>query len=279
MVKNILATVDGSIYSRAVLQQVMQLALKYDAMVRFLSIVDVRIFEWSVSVGADGFMPMMPATAAYQKEAQKVLEEKAEEVLKTCAREAGQAGIRYVTRKISGSPVEVICEQARMADLIIMGRRGEYARWGHKLMGATLDGTVRQANKPVFVQPQQYRPIEKMLLAYDRSPQASHGLQIAADLAARLQCPLVILAVDEDHNSGQRTIDEALQYLQAYELETSAKILGGKAGNAILQACESEEADLVIMGVHGHARLWEALLGCTAEEVLRRIDLPLLLVR
>ena len=277
--KNILATVDGSLYSSAVLQQVLRLALTYDALVRFLSIVDVRIFEWSISVGADGFMPMMPATTAYQKEAQKVLEEKAEEVLKTCAREAEQSGVRYVTDKISGSPVEVICEQARMADLIVMGRRGEYARWGHKLMGATLDGTVRQANKPVFVQPQLYRPIEKMLLAYDRSPQANHGLQIAADLAGRLQCPLVILAVDEDRDSGQRTIDEALQYLQAYELETSAKILGGKAGDAILQACESEEADLVIMGVHGHARLWEALLGCTAEEVLRRIDLPLLLVR
>ena len=277
--KNILATVDGSVYSKAVLQQTIQLALKYDALVRFLSIVDVRIFEWSISVGADGFMPMMPATATYQKEAQKVLEEKAQEVLKTCAREAKQAGIQFVSQKISGSPVEVICEQARMVDLIVMGRRGEYARWGNKLMGATLDGTVRQASKPVFVQPQQYRPIEKMLLAYDRSTQASHGLQIAADLAGRLQCPLVILAVDDDRTSGKRTIDEARQYLQAYELEISARILGGKASEAILEACQSEQADLVIMGVHGHARLWEALLGSTAEEVLRRIELPLLLVR
>ena len=277
--KNILATVDGSAYSKAVLHQAIQLALKYDALVRFLSIVDVRIFEWSISVGADGFMPMMPATATYQKEAQKVLEEKAQEVLKTCAREAEQAGIRFVTHKISGSPVEVICEQARMVDLIVMGRRGEYARWGHKLMGDTLDGTIRQTNKPVFVLPLQYRPIKKMLLAYDRSSQASHGLQIAAELAGRFECPLVILAVDEDRRSGERTIEEAQQYLQAYELNTSTKILGGKASDAILKACESEGADLVIMGVHGHARLWEALLGCTAEEVLRRIDLPLLLVR
>ncbi len=277
--KNILATVDGSAYSKAVLQQAIELAIKYDALVRFLSIVDVRIFEWSISVGADGFMPMMPATATYQKEAQKVLEEKAEEVLRTCAREAEKAGIHFITRKISGSPVEVICEQARMVDLIVMGRRGEYARWGHKLMGATLDGTVRQASKPVFILPQQYRPIRKMLLAYDRSSQASHGLQIAADLAGRFQCPLVILAIDEDPASGQRTIDEARQYLQSYKLETSAKILRGKASDAILEACESEGADLVIMGVHGHVRLWEALLGCTAEEVLRRIDLPLLLVR
>jgi nucleotide-binding universal stress UspA family protein len=277
--KNILATVDGSAYSNTVLQQTIQLAQKFDALVRFLSIVDVRIFEWSVSIGADGFMPMMPATASYQREAQKILEEKAQEVLKACAREAEKAGIQFVTQKISGSPVEVICEQARMVDLIVMGRRGEYARWGHTLMGATLDGTVRQANKPVFVLPQQYRPIEKMLLAYDRSPQANHGLQIAADMASRYRCPLVVLAVDEDPGSGQRTIDEAEQYLRPYGLKTSARILGGKASEAILKACQAEKVDLVIMGVHGHARLWELLLGCTAEEVLRRIDLPLLLVR
>ncbi len=277
--KNILATVDGSAYSNAVLQQAIQLALKFDALVRFLSIVDVRIFEWSVSIGADGFMPMMPASATYQSEAKKVLEEKAQEVLKACVQEAKKAGVQFVTQKISGSPVEIICEQARMVDLIVMGRRGEYARWGHKLMGATLDGTVRQANKPVFVLPQHYRRIEKMLLAYDRSPQANHGLQIAADMAGRFRCPLVLLAVDEDPGSGQSTIDEAEQYLQPYGLKTSSKVLGGKASEAILQACREEKADLVIMGVHGHTRLWEALLGCTAEEVLRRIDLPLLLVR
>jgi nucleotide-binding universal stress UspA family protein len=278
-VKNILATVDGSIYSNAVLQQTIQLAKKFDALVRFLSIVDVRIFEWSVSIGADGFMPMMPATATYQREAQRALEEKAHEVLKACEREAKKADIQFVTQRISGSPVEVICEQARLVDLIVMGRRGEYARWGHKLMGATLDGTVRQANKPVFVLPQQYHPIAKMLLAYDCSPQANHGLQIAADMADRFQCPLVILSVDEDLDSGHRTVDEAEQYLRPYNLQTSSRIQGGKASDSILQTCQEEKVDLVIMGVHGHARLWEALLGCTAEEVLRRIDLPLLLVR
>jgi len=169
MIKNILSTVDGSAYSNAVVRQSICLAQKYGALLRFLTIVDVRIFEWAVYIGADGFMPMI-STSSYQKETQRVLDEKAEEVLKKCAQKAQDAKVDFVTVKIAGSPVEVICDQAHMVDLIVMGRRGEYARWEGRLMGATLDGAVREANKPILVLPKQYRAIRKMLLAYDRSP-------------------------------------------------------------------------------------------------------------
>ncbi|MCK4596639.1 universal stress protein, partial [bacterium] len=186
--------------------------------------------------------------------------------------------VEFVTTKIVGSPVEVICEQSRMVDLIIMGRRGEYAPWGRKQMGATLDGTVREANKPILVLPKEYRAIRKMMLAYDRSPQANHALQIAADFALRMKSPLIVLAADSDSMSGRKTIDEALEYLRPFELKLSAKVSKGRAGEEILRTCRTEEVDLVIMGVHGHKRLREAFLGSTTEEVLRKIELPLLLV-
>jgi len=277
MIKSILAAVDGSVYSNSVVRQSIQLAQKYGALLRFLTIVDIRIFKWAVYIGTDGFLPMIP-TASYQKETQKILEEKAAEVLKKCAQQASKIKIEFVTTKIIGSPVEVICEQARMVDLIIMGRRGEYAPWGRKQMGATLDGTVREANKPILVLPKEYRAIRKMMLAYDRSPQANHALQIAADFALRMKSPLIVLAADSDSMSGRKTIDEALEYLHPFELKLSAKVSKGRAGEEILRACRTEEVDLVIMGVHGHKRLRDALLGSTTEEVLRKIELPLLLV-
>ena len=145
-------------------------------------------------------------------------------------------------------------------------------------MGATLDGTVREANKPILVLPKEYRTIRKMLLAYDRSPQANHALQIAADFALRMKSPLIVLSADSDSMSGRKTIDEALEYLRPFELKLSAKVRKGRAGEEILRACRTEEVDLVIMGVHGHKRLRETLLGSTTEEVLRKIELPLLLV-
>jgi len=278
MIKNILATVDGSAYSNAVVRQSIHLAQQYGAMLHFLSIVDVRIFEWAVYIGGDGFMPMIP-TSTYQRETQRVLQGKAEEVLKKCAQKAQDAKVKFAASKIAGSPVEVICEQARKADLIVMGRRGEYARWEGKLMGATLDGAMREANKPILVLPRDYREIKKILVAYDRSPQANHALQMAADLAFHLKALLLVLAVDDDTASGKVTIDEALEYLGPFGLKIRSQVSRGRASEQILRACEAEKLDLVIMGAHGHTRLREALVGSTAEEVLRQIDLPLLMVR
>jgi len=278
MIKNILATVDGSAYSNAVVHQSIHLAQKYGAMLHFLSIVDVRIFEWAVYIGGDGFLPMIP-TSTYQRETQKVLEGKAEEVLKKCAQKAQDAKVKFVASKIAGSPVEVICEQARKADLIVMGRRGEYARWEGKLMGATLDGAMREANKPILALPREYREIKKILVAYDRSPQASHALQMAADLAFHLKTWLLVLAVDDDRASGKVTIDEAVAYLSPFGLKIRSQVNRGRASEQILRTCETEKLDLVIMGAHGHTRLREAFLGSTTEEVLRQIDLPLLMVR
>jgi len=278
MIKSVLATVDGSAYSDAVVRQSIQLAKKYSALLRFLTIVDVRIFEWALYIGADGFMPMLSAST-YQKQTQRFLEEKAAEVLKKCAQKAHAAEVDFVTTQIAGSPVEVICEQARMVDLIVMGRRGEYARWEGKLMGATLDGAVRETNKPILVLPKEYRAIRRMLLAYDRSPQANHALQMAADFALHLKCPLFVLAVDDDAASGRITVEEAMEYLRPFGLKANSQVSKGSASEMILRASGRENVDLVIMGAHGHTRLREALLGSTTEEVLREIDLPLLLVR
>jgi nucleotide-binding universal stress UspA family protein len=278
MIKNVLATVDGSAYSNAVVRQSIHLALKFDAILHFLSIVDVRIFEWAVYIGGDGFMPMVP-TSSYQRETQKLLEDKAEEVLKKCIQKAQDAGVKFAAAKITGSPVEVICEQARKADLIVMGRRGEYARWEGRLMGATLDGAVREANKPILVLPKDYREFKNILVAYDRSPQANHALQMAADLAFHLKAPLIVLAVDDDEASGKASIDEALEYLAPFGLNVGSQVSRGGASEQILRACGAENVDLVIMGAHGHTRLREALLGSTTEEVLRKIDLPLLMVK
>lgn len=278
MIKSVLATVDGSAYSDAVVRQSIHLAKKYSALLRFLTIVDVRIFEWTLYIGADGFMPMLSAST-YQKQTQRFLEEKAAEVLKKCAQKAHAAKVDFVTAQIAGSPVEVICEQARMVDLIVMGRRGEYARWEGKLMGATLDGAVRETNKPILVLPKEYRAIRRMLLAYDRSPQANHALQMAADFALHLKCPLFVLAVDDDAASGRITIEEAMEYLRPFGLKANSQVSKGGTSEAILRASGRENVDLVIMGAHGHTRIREALLGSTTEEVLREIDLPLLLVR
>ena len=55
-------------------------------------------------------------------------------------------------------------------------------------------------------------------------------------------------------------------------------MLPGKAVKAATAALAGEPADLVIMGMRGHSPLRYLILGRTTEQLMRSVDLPVLLV-
>ena len=152
MIKSILLAIDGSNYTEAALKEGIDFAKIFDAHLRVLTVIDIRIFEWAVAIGVEGFAPIIPSTA-YQEESQKLLEEKADKVLDLASKVLKEAGPSFELEKESGSPVEIICEKSRLADLIIMGCRGEFGPWRGKMLGATLEAVTRLSVKPVIPSP------------------------------------------------------------------------------------------------------------------------------
>ena len=61
--------------------------------------------------------------------------------------------------------------------------------------------------------------------------------------------------------------------------ETAAATKVGTAGDEIAKVAESGKFDLIVMGSHGHGALGALLLGSTAQRVLARCAVPVLLIR
>ena len=69
--------------------------------------------------------------------------------------------------------------------------------------------------------------------------------------------------------------------------ETDVKTFGsdeivlerGNAVQKILEVARDRECDLIVMGTHGQGTLADAMLGSTAQRVLRRSQVPVLVVR
>jgi nucleotide-binding universal stress UspA family protein len=53
----------------------------------------------------------------------------------------------------------------------------------------------------------------------------------------------------------------------------------GDAVDCILQEVEARACDLIVMGYHSRGRLEEAIIGSVSRSVLRRSQVPVLLVR
>ncbi len=276
MVKSILLAVDGSAYTDAQLKYAIQIAQSFDATVRVLSIVDVRIFEWAVVMGNDGFVPVMPSTV-YKEESHKILDSKAEAVLDKCQSILTAEGVKHSVEKLEGAPADIICEKSPLVDLLIIGARGEFEKWKKKLVGATADAVVREWNKPIIITPKKFNRIKKILFAYDGSERSNRALQLVGVLATRLKTPVTVLTVHDREPIRNKMLQEAKTYLEPYEVALELVGTSGTPEKEIAQVSEAKKCDLILMGAFGHSRIREAILGSTTEQVMRNAQTPVLL--
>lgn len=276
MIKSILLPIDGSVYTEAQVQCTVELAHAFDARVSVLSIVDVRIFEWAVVMGTDGFVPMIPSNI-YKEESKKILESKAAAVLEKCSGILNRENVQFDTEKVSGAPADIICEKAPLTDLLVIGVRGEFAKWKKNLVGATLDAVMRQWNKSILITPKKFRSISCILFAYDGSERSNKALQLVGLFATQLGAPVTILSVHDKEKLRNKLLEEAQNYLAAYKCKVEVVGSSGNPEKEIIRVANERKCDLIVMGAFGHSRIREAILGSTTEQVIRKSEVPVLL--
>jgi len=279
MIKSILLPIDGSVYSETVLQYGIFLAKKFKSVLRILTIVDIRLYEWNLAAGADTFVPVMPSSE-FQEESQRMQDDKADKVLEK-AEHILQAGkLKYELVKTSGIPVDEILLYSKTNDLVIMGIRGEYERWSNSLLGATVEAVTRQINKPVLLTEKIFNPLKRIHCGYDGSSAALKALQFAAYFASSLKLKVQILAVFDDEDEREAVLDEAEKYILPYDIDYQLRHETGEGAEVLINAQNSApDASLMIIGSYGRSRLREAILGSTTVQVMRKAAKPVLLAK
>lgn len=129
-----------------------------------------------------------------------------------------------------------------------------------------------------------------MLIPLDGSPLAERALTVATRLARAGQDRLLLVHVvspqgwagPSDFDTDLvAAVDAAAVPLRAAGLDVQACIYNGyfaAAGLVIAQAAATKAADLVVMSTHGRADIRRFVFGSVADEVLRHIEVPVLLV-
>lgn len=92
--------------------------------------------------------------------------------------------------------------------------------------------------------------------------------------------------VPRDPLELERRTDDATNYLEGKRgefrdkgIEARMRLVQGPVVQAIIDAAEREEADLIAMASHGRSGLSRVFYGSVAAGVLQRVDRPLLLIR
>lgn len=83
----------------------------------------------------------------------------------------------------------------------------------------------------------------------------------------------------EFHDHARATVDAAAARLARPGLEVTASVLLGRAPSAIVEAAETTDADLVILGSRGHGSIESMVLGSVSSEVVDHAAVPVLVAR
>lgn len=85
------------------------------------------------------------------------------------------------------------------------------------------------------------------------------------------------------HDYYRDRADEVFRPVKAFADQHGWKVRvsyeAGHAADAIATIVETEKADLIVMGTHGHSALGNVVLGSVATGVLARCKVPVLLIR
>jgi nucleotide-binding universal stress UspA family protein len=180
-------------------------------------------------------------------------------------------------------------------DLVVMGTHGRksFDRW---FMGSHTERLLRQLPTPILtIGPGKKRiappEIRRILVTTDFSDGTPDAVAYAFSIAQECQSKVTLLHVlnEVSVNFAERYRAPLIRSLQA-ELEklvpeeagnwceVSTRVESGLPLTAILKNVKRENVDLVVMNIHGKGMLDRALLGSTAERVVRGAGIPVLLI-
>lgn len=281
MIKSILVCTDGSTHSEIAADYGIHLATRLKARILGLHVLDLRMLEGPLLADISGWVGAQPYGFQVQQ-FRGLMEQKGDAVISAFNARCQAAGLKADSRVKMGHPPRVIVEEEARAELLVMGQKGEHADLIGDMTGSIVERVVRNSVKPCLITPSQFKPVTRILAAYDGSGHASKALQEAIELAQALSIPLVILTVLDAGNGGRAedVSRDAAAIADSHGCAPEAVLLvPGSPASVILDVAYERHCDLIVLGAYGHSRIREMVIGSTTAHVLARARCSVMLVR
>lgn len=210
----------------------------------------------------------------------KEANEQATQAIEACFHERCRARQVAGEFAVAAGPIaRRICERARWADLVVISLAHPPQPSPIAKLSSGLRTLIRRCETPILTVPGNASPIERLLLAYDGSPKAKEALYITTYLAAQRGIPVAVVSVMDSEEEALARLDEARAYLAAHNVEVTTQRGDPPAAQAILQAAQATESDLILMGGYGYSPVLEVILGSAVDRILREGTQPVLFCR
>jgi nucleotide-binding universal stress UspA family protein len=293
--KKILVPVDLFAPSRPAIDYALSLALRFQADLELANIVP--------SLAAFNYPSL---TDAYDLEKQALAESKSRLPALVPAEYHSVVHLQTVVRVGDVREELLAIVKDDNIDLVVMGTHGR-GSIGHFFLGSTTESILRRVTVPVLTVSHLHEEhearspagaaIHRIVYATDLSPRSELGLSYASVLANKFDAELILLHVMDTFEGGHggaevmdlppldrgllRThamaaLENLLKASRSPGHHTQTVVIEGTPHRAIASFAEEANADLIVLNLQSKGFLERAMLGATAERVVRSATVPVL---
>ena len=170
---------------------------------------------------------------------------------------------------------------AHCADLVILGQRIP----DHDTGLYRPEDVILSCSRPVLVVPYAGRRPDRLgdnvLVAWNGSREAGRAVQEALPLMSASSVVTVLL-VDPEEDADIDLAEDLVAHLERHGLHARTQVIRHDLGtiavsDTILTQVAELDADLLVMGAYSHSRFREIILGGVTRDILRDMNVPVLM--
>ncbi|NIY72819.1 universal stress protein [Marivivens donghaensis] len=283
MSTTLIAFVDGSEYAESVCRHAGWIAGRSGADVKVYHVMGrreaVAQSDLSGAIRLGARTALLDQLSQLDAERSKLAHEVGRAILEDAANIIRESGVEVSTRLRQGDLLDTLTAKEDQGDIIIIGKRGEAAGLASDHLGSNLERVVRASHKPVFVANRAFKPIQKVLIAFDNGANALKAVDMFARNSAFAGQEVHLVHVGKQSSEMDTALERAKATLAAGGYDAQIDYRDGSASDVLSEMTAKEGYDLLVMGAYSHSRVRSLFLGSHTTEMVRACKVPVFLVR
>jgi len=280
----LIALVDGSNYSVSVCHYAAWIARRINLGVKLYHVLGRRdgagTHDLSGAITLGARSNLLEELSALDEQRAKINQARGRAILDDAKAIIEADGVAVETRLRQGDLVETISEKENKADIVVVGKRGEGSDFATLHLGSNLDRIVRASQKPVFIANREFKPISKVLVAFDGGPSVMKAVDYLSRSPLCADIPVTLVHAGAKTPAIVKALDAAVAVLAGGNIEASVLFREGRPETVLGSLVdEGDGYDLLVMGAYGHSRIRRLIIGSTSSEMIRTCKVPIFILR
>ena len=189
-----------------------------------------------------------------------------------------QSGLEYTLHHDRNIAIQDLKHESVYADLLIIDSKETLTHYTEKLPTRFIRDLLGDAQCPVLIVPQKYKPVDKIILLYDGEPSSVHAIKMFSYLLPQLKHLNTEVISVKPVNSILHLPDNKLmkEFMKRHYPKAKYTVMKGWAEDEIVKHLkQTSENALVVMGAYRRGPVSRWFRESMADSLMKEVKLPL----